>query len=70
MTTIITRDRVRNSQEIVTCAFAREGLCEGPLASGGQCRDCARYNELLRRAVELYGDVRWALTPDGQLYDI
>jgi len=70
MTTEITLRKVRHSNQDVPCAFAVEGLCEGAHSETGLCADCARYNELLRRAVELYGNVRWVLTPEGQLYGL
>lgn len=66
MTSIINTEQ---EEEITAafCALRREGLCPQPSGEGRRCAECERYNEILRRARELYRDVRWVLTPEGML---
>jgi hypothetical protein len=55
---------------IVPCGFAADGLCNRHDELAGRCETCERYNDLLRRARELYVGVVWAVNPDGLLQEV
>ncbi|MBM3493081.1 MAG: hypothetical protein FJX72_01980 [Armatimonadetes bacterium] len=63
-------DRAAPADDIATCAFALEGLCELGDAPGQRCEACERYNDLLRQARDLYGGGRWRVNPDGLLQEM
>lgn len=66
----LTAEAAQNHIGEALCMFAAEGLCEYDLARGDRCEQCERYADILRQARELYGDVRWVVTPDGLLHDL
>ncbi|NLH97864.1 MAG: hypothetical protein GX446_00030 [Chthonomonadales bacterium] len=63
-------DTIDDSVDDAPCMFAAEGLCDYDPETGTRCDACERYADILKRAQELYGGVRWVVTPDGLLYDM